>query len=603
MDRIIIDYNARAESSRGRGHLSEDKIQTRTDALVSSVQDMLTVFSGGELELRWMDTHRSTIQTLGRAARKPDGVFYLRKSGASPHWPFVAVPVEVKSSKVGSQDSVLNGQLIWSYIDMARDQPRRFILGLSISKGGELHAQICMPNGVLSAWIGSLPTPADRVIAMSDAQKDAVRFLILIFQLLPNDYGYLVRKPRGIHEAFSLSDIPGLSLDGIDEEHRGSTIAIQQVTAKGGRREAITGPRSWVFPVNVVSPSAKNSSKHYMLKFHWYYAGKSEAKIHEQVQTLGAPYVPNLIFASSIDDKTHINSDVQTIGGEVLLMEYAGKSVSSLFCPSKSISVSRVADVFAGYVHTLLAANEGNESVFVLHRDISENNLLVRDGATPFIIDWGCGIVATKGKSRMTSVNSMVGTAVFMGLRVLKQFSQRSFVDDLESVFLVFALCVWERYGSKTSLYKGLWESNDDTQNVITSRCFWLSSELSFVSEMKLSNCPRKLEILATDLYNLIFPTGISAYELIQEDGDDPRMDKIDPANLFTIFKTAVEQGTDSAIYTDDTLKHIHALGRYVNTIGDSHNSNSNQEPSALKIKRNVDQSSPTSPTNKKQRR
>ncbi|KAJ2510558.1 hypothetical protein GGI11_005442, partial [Coemansia sp. RSA 2049] len=123
------------------------------------------------------------------------------------------------------------------YIDMARDQPRRFILGLSISKGGELHAQICMPNGVLSAWIGGLPTPADRVIAMSDAQKDAVRFLILIFQLLPNDYGYLVRKPQGIHEAFSLSNIPGLSLDGIDEEHRGSTIAYSRLQPKvGGAR-------------------------------------------------------------------------------------------------------------------------------------------------------------------------------------------------------------------------------------------------------------------------------------------------------------------------------------------------------------------------------
>ncbi|KAJ1726194.1 hypothetical protein LPJ72_006416, partial [Coemansia sp. Benny D160-2] len=50
MDRLIVDYNARAESSRGRGRLSEDKIQTRMDALASSVQDMLVVFSGGELK-------------------------------------------------------------------------------------------------------------------------------------------------------------------------------------------------------------------------------------------------------------------------------------------------------------------------------------------------------------------------------------------------------------------------------------------------------------------------------------------------------------------------------------------------------------------------
>ncbi|KAJ2506352.1 hypothetical protein H4217_009038, partial [Coemansia sp. RSA 1939] len=50
MDRLIVDYIARAESSRGRGHLSEDKIQTRMDALASLVQNMLAMFSGGELK-------------------------------------------------------------------------------------------------------------------------------------------------------------------------------------------------------------------------------------------------------------------------------------------------------------------------------------------------------------------------------------------------------------------------------------------------------------------------------------------------------------------------------------------------------------------------
>ncbi|KAJ2542067.1 hypothetical protein EV175_006089, partial [Coemansia sp. RSA 1933] len=351
MDSVLVNYNARAESGRGTGYIPESKMQTRINALITAIKDMLIGVWRSEPELCWVDSHVNTIAASGRVARKPDGIFYVRKSGDSPQWPFVVVPVEVKSSKVSSEDSVLKGQLIWSYIDMAHNQPRRFVLGLSISKKGELHAQVCTPREVIVAWIGSLPTPSNSVMPISDAQKDAVRFLILLFKQLPKDYGYLVCKPRGIHERFKLSDIPGLLLDGVDEVHKSAAITIQKNTAKGGRREAITGPRSWVFPVKVVSPGAgKNNSKQAMLKFHWHHVGKSEAEIHRQVQALGVPYVPNLILASSIDDKDKHIGDTESICGEILIMEHAGERVSSLFLSSNNgTSVSRIADIFAGY--------------------------------------------------------------------------------------------------------------------------------------------------------------------------------------------------------------------------------------------------------------
>ncbi|KAJ2547459.1 hypothetical protein EV175_005216 [Coemansia sp. RSA 1933] len=287
-------------------------------------------------------------------------------------------------------------------------------------------------------------------------------------------------------------------------------------------------------------------------------------------------------------------------------MEHAGERVSSLFPSSNNgTSVSRIADIFAGYVHTLLAANEGNESVFVLHRDISENNLMVRDGKTPFVIDWGCGVVAPKNWSRMTSVNSMVGTAVFMSLRILKQLGKRSFLDDLESLFLAFAYNVWKRYGTETSLYRSLWDSNDGIDNVIISRCYWLVSEQNFITEMKLVDCPSKLERLAVDLYKFIFPAGIRIHELVLKDCDDPRLGMVDTTDLFTIFKAAATSSTDSAADSEDTTKHVNALGEYVSKVVQPNKrktGDDNQEPSVSAIRRDAGSFSSSGPRSKRQR-
>ncbi|KAJ2124473.1 hypothetical protein IW147_001642, partial [Coemansia sp. RSA 720] len=136
-----------------------------------------------------------------------------------------------------------------------------------------------------------------------------------------------------------------------------------------------------------------------------------------------------------LGDKTIESQCDPELTGELLLLEDAGKDIKSFFMDTKPDSWQMI-DIFAGYFHALLVAATGNEQgEFILHRDISAMNLLVKD-SQPFVIDWGNGIHAFSA-DRIASKSVRVGTAPFMGIRVLNRSSRRSLIDDVESLFLL----------------------------------------------------------------------------------------------------------------------------------------------------------------------
>ncbi|KAJ1667181.1 hypothetical protein IW140_001565 [Coemansia sp. RSA 1813] len=140
--------------------------------------------------------------------------------------------VEVKREKVSSKDGVLRGQLIWNFIDMARDQPRRFMLGLSVSGQGDLHAYLCTPSKLYYTQVGSIPVPSTNMTFNPD-QMQAVKFLTLLYRQLPADHGFLVRLPFGARAPFKLSDIPGRDLDGSSTSLSDATITLSSNDASG----------------------------------------------------------------------------------------------------------------------------------------------------------------------------------------------------------------------------------------------------------------------------------------------------------------------------------------------------------------------------------
>ncbi|KAJ1892417.1 hypothetical protein LPJ81_005563, partial [Coemansia sp. IMI 209127] len=117
----------------------------------------------------------------------------------------------------------------------------------------------------------------------------------------------------------------------------------------------------------------------------------------------------------------------------MLLIENGGTEVNAYYKHTGRHNTQLIVDVFAGYFHTLLVAAAGKDDLFILHRDISAGNLLVKDNK-PYVIDWGCGLVAKRDENRSIPEGSLVGTTPYMSIRVLSQARYRSLLDDLESL-------------------------------------------------------------------------------------------------------------------------------------------------------------------------
>ncbi|KAJ2402860.1 hypothetical protein GGI23_000399 [Coemansia sp. RSA 2559] len=164
-----------------------------------------------------------------------------------------------------------------------------------------------------------------------------------------------------------------------------------------------------------------------IVKCHWCLPESSEIAIHRRVLEMGIPYVPKLL--NSVAAKHPFDA----MQGELLQVDNAGTSIADAIM-NRGIASHVVIDLFAGYSHTILAASSGRGDKIVLHRDISTGNLLVRE-SKPFVIDWGLRLCAHDA-NRIASTTPRVGTAPFMGVRVLNSQPKRSCIDDLESLFL-----------------------------------------------------------------------------------------------------------------------------------------------------------------------
>ncbi|KAJ2534688.1 hypothetical protein EV175_006998, partial [Coemansia sp. RSA 1933] len=181
------------------GQNLEKRYQGILNALMLSIEAKLGQ-SRNRSMLKWTDCHAREMSNR----RKPDGLLHIASPNTSKGWEHAVVVFELKSDKHKNNDPVLTGQLLWSFIDMAKEQPRRFIVGISVSRDGDLYVNLCLPSRLYSAKVGSLPHSA----GSEDSQIAAVRFLLLLYMQLPLDPGFLVGNPCGVYEPFKLSDVP-----------------------------------------------------------------------------------------------------------------------------------------------------------------------------------------------------------------------------------------------------------------------------------------------------------------------------------------------------------------------------------------------------------
>ncbi|KAJ2077127.1 hypothetical protein H4R24_005316, partial [Coemansia sp. RSA 988] len=477
----------------------EHVYQSAFSALVGAVEECLAPTVGSKLH--WLDTHKTLILRAAGSKRSPDGVFVIAKE-LGAEFRNTVIAVEIKSGSHKHDSALIQGQLIQNFLDMAASQPRRFILGLALAEETRtVRLYVYISGQIFHVPVGCLPQPADVGTIGADGLQ-LIQFMAFLIRQVAMDYGLLTENKCGIFEEFSLSQVIGILPDSIWPHDSEYGICARPVEALG-RHRALTGQRTWIYPAFL----SRNKTDKVIFKFLWRADKESEIDIHRFISDIQVPYIPKLICSG----------EIQYPPGEILLMEDVGRPIAELF----SLYVAqkawdKITDVFAGYVHTLLAASNGEGGRFALHRDISMNNLLISEGNTPFIIDWGYGCIDNISAKRTASTYEKIGTAVYMGIRVLHGCGDRSVVDDLESLFLVFCHCLWESFGTVADLFTNMWLSGSTTTELmINHRIGWLGTAETFLASMKLKvECPDVLQRFALGMYNLLFPTThpISSY-------------------------------------------------------------------------------------------
>ncbi|KAI9504880.1 hypothetical protein BX070DRAFT_99085 [Coemansia spiralis] len=485
--------------------------------------------NGSHQQLRWSDQHKTPMSNR----RKPDGILFASSPGRAANWQNTAVAIEVKDENSTSNSNVLMGQLFQDFLDMAEDQPRHFVIGLTISGDYEANAWLCTPSNLFNCRLGKL---------LSDKpdfeHHNFVYFLFVLYQQLPKDYGFLVNNRYGLTSAFSVADM--LSSTANSGYFEDKMIAIEGGKAFSGRHNVLSGSRSWVYYARIEVPEGQ--SERVIFKFHWHGVGRSEAGVHRQVLNTGVPYVPQLLYSSGID--TRIESLLfNEYTGEILIIEDCGMGLWQFADSVIDKDCCRLIDMFAGYVHTLLAASTTHPAKFVLHRDISLNNLMVKKGE-PRIIDWGCGLVVNRGTTRLPSEAIIMGTAPYMGIRVLSEHKTRTLLDDLESLFLVFSYVLWTKYGIVDETYRILWSGEKDMVAILHRRYSWLSSGVEFIAQMQLGNkLAPELKEFALNLYELLFSTGART---LSNQESDSRAEDFDAKKWLDAFKLSTKKAKDA---------------------------------------------------------
>ncbi|KAJ2845734.1 hypothetical protein IWW36_004661, partial [Coemansia brasiliensis] len=565
------------------GKVGEKTYQTAFGVLAEAVQGHLSRSSEIKPGMYWHDTHSISLKRKDNTSRKPDGGFAVSKQ-CDPLWQDLAVVVEIKGDELKNDSHWIRGQILCDFKDMAELEPRRFMVGLAIAKHGSVRVYLYTPGRIYSAPLGSMPFSAGD--KSSEGASEVIAFLLLLHKQLPVDSGFLAKK-RGIFSAcLEISELA----DG-REQKRPCPSVRHYCSEVYGRHKQLNAQQTWVYPVQYRSAAKEGSA---FFKFQWEFKNDDETAIHEFLLARKVPHVPKLLFSTHITAKG-LASDDWICKGEAMLVEDVGESIITKFDGSElSLSDAEVVNVFAGYAHTLIAAAAVDaDSKYVLHRDISTGNLMVKNDKSPYIIDWGYGHVCTEDEERLLSGKQMIGTTIYMGIRVLNGCLSRSLVDDLESLFLVLCHCLWLKYGRRNSQYEALWK-NDKMSNIVVLRSSWLTkkSRLLFMMECA-GNIPKALEVLALGMYELLFPSDADVF-ILGQDERDPRADAFEAKQWLGVFEEAAEHACGTS------MQCIKELRKYVSEVSNLHISSARHkegaQPSDVKDKGN-EQSIPATPT------
>ncbi|KAJ2587119.1 hypothetical protein H4R99_008251, partial [Coemansia sp. RSA 1722] len=196
------------------------------------------------------------------------------------------------------------------------------------------------------------------------------------------------------------------------------------------------------------------SGKRAVLKMAWSPANRTpEGAVYDLLHRHHIKHVPKVYNRGILIE----NLDGYRL--EYLVIEDCGQTIDA-YLKSLSVGLDH-GQVVRSVVEQVTECLASARAIGVLHRDISTGNIAVKDGVTS-VIDWEYAKItddSVDGASEIAELwgfspkdveygfnDALTGTVAFMSISVLSLSSQRSFFDDIESLFYV----ILRVYSAKT---------------------------------------------------------------------------------------------------------------------------------------------------------
>ncbi|KAH6897912.1 hypothetical protein BKA70DRAFT_745094 [Coprinopsis sp. MPI-PUGE-AT-0042] len=265
------------------------------------------------------------------------------------------------------------------------------------------------------------------------------------------------------------------------------------------------------------------------LKDSWRVHGlEPESEILQRLEKHQVPHVPHLVAGGDVDDQ-------ETMTQKFIKKPWVKSSPAKLdkrrhhrlledFIPNRLEDCNNPKVMLTAVFHAFLA-HEGAFSIGILHRDISDNNVLLTDNDEGVLTDWDLCIVVKypDGSPRPLSARQRyrTGTWAYMSVRLLRNIegpdAAHELSDDLESfAWLVLDIAVgmleWESHGhtaqsmnevfSDAKYINSRWMGGDFKQQALQTRGYMSLAKLCFLGNQALTMWWQTVHTQLATFYN-----------------------------------------------------------------------------------------------------
>ncbi|KAJ1916038.1 hypothetical protein H4219_004005 [Mycoemilia scoparia] len=280
------------------------------------------------------------------------------------------------------------------------------------------------------------------------------------------------------------------------------------------------GRAAWIYKVK---PLHQSSKKHKPNSYYLKIVTNRNDRLLEagMIKDLGRVDVSNIpkILGS------YIYPTQSTFRHELLVISDCGKPIDEYL--AENITNKDLESILQNIIKQVITTIFEPYTCGYLHRDISSGNIVVDDSGKATLIDWGCARQYNTIEP-IESPDYLTGTGIFLSIRMLKRYKNRTFTDDVESAFYVACRSLSRAYlqtfvcTNKATAERGDIFIEDVTKKVSFLGDFDILSDLLFSN--KLYPVPGINVLMA--LYKVLFPPGMPKM-LAEAEEHDLRTDNL----------------------------------------------------------------------------